>query len=96
MRLIDADALQFEPKNGVLNGVLFMGRATGKTLSLVQSCLEAMINNAPTIDAVPVVRCGRCKWGKAYKAWEGQAGFKCELLCVDIGVNDFCSYGERR
>lgn len=58
MRLIDANALQFEPKNGVLNGVLFMGRATGKTLSLVQSCLEAMINNAPTIDAA-LVKHGR-------------------------------------
>lgn len=60
-RLIDANALQLEPQNGAMNGVLFMGRATGKTLSLVQSCLNAMISNAPTVDAVPVVRCKDCK-----------------------------------
>lgn len=58
--------------------------------------LTSLISVMPTVDAVHVVRCGRCKWGKAYKAWDGQAGFKCELLCVDIGVNEFCSYGERR
>lgn len=89
MRLIDADALK----------------------AWIESCTEekdwivsqynadwiwSMLDSAPTIDAEPVVRCGRCKWGKAYKAWDGQAGFKCDLLCVDIGVNDFCSCGERR
>ena len=56
-RLIDANAFQFEPDpvDNIMNGVLFMGRATGKTLMQVQCCLRAMIDNAPTVDAVEVV-----------------------------------------
>jgi hypothetical protein len=56
-RLIDANAFQFEPDpiDNIMNGVLFMGRATGKTLLQVKCCLKAMIDNAPTVDAVEVV-----------------------------------------
>ena len=56
MRLIDADALQFEPdSHGIMNGVLFLGRSGGKTAEMVQTALKTMIADAPTIDAVPVV-----------------------------------------
>lgn len=56
-RLIDANAFQFEPDpvDNIMNGVLFMGRATGRTLRQVKYCLQAMIENAPTVDAVEVV-----------------------------------------
>ena len=54
-RLIDANAFQFEPVDNIMNGVLFMGRSTGKTLQQVKCCLQAMIENAPTVDAVEVV-----------------------------------------
>lgn len=54
------------------------------------------IKSAPTIDAVPVVRCGECKWGRAWKNAFGIDGFKCDLLCVDLSPEAFCSYGERR
>ena len=55
-RLIDANAFQFvpDPVDNIMNGVLFMGRSTGKTLQMVKYCLEAMIENAPTVDAIPV------------------------------------------
>ena len=54
MRLVDVDALLFELANE----------------SFPQSCTYAQgrngviesIRNAPTIDAVPVVRCKDCKW----------------------------------
>ena len=79
MRLIDADALQFEPdENCIANGILiWCGRYGSKTMTTVLSALKAMIDNAPTVDAVEVVH-GR--WihvpssdmmtGKAYKCSE--------------------------
>ena len=54
------------------------------------------IEAAPTIDAVPVVRCKDCKWGKTWKNAFGIEGFKCDLLCVDLSPEAFCSYGERK
>ena len=104
-RLIDANALQLEPQNGVMNGVLFMGRATGKTLSLVQSCLNAMISNAPTVDAVEVVRCKDCLHSRELNKYEKQLYLDECVGCTFHSVSyhdavmmgdDFCSYGERR
>ena len=56
-RLIDANALQFEPdENCIANGVLIWGgRNGGKTMTTVLSALKVMIDNAPTVDAVEVV-----------------------------------------
>lgn len=49
------------------------------------ACLEA-IDDAPTVDAVEVVRCKDCK-------------HRCEnddFICIGVKNNDFCSYGERK
>lgn len=52
------------------------------------------IENAPTLDAVPVVRCRDCKY-----LYTDEYGF---LACAESGAmlnpeeNDFCSYGQRR
>ena len=55
-RLIDANALQFEPDPwGGMNGVICLGRSGGKTMATVQAALKRMIDNAPTVDAVEVV-----------------------------------------
>lgn len=44
---------------------------------------------APTVDAVPVVRCKECKWTGA--------DFVCyRCVMVQHKPEDFCSYGERR
>lgn len=53
------------------------------------------IDNAPTIDAVPVVRCKDCEY---YDGDECQ----CPYIFMSDGAHmypdpdDFCSYGERR
>lgn len=55
----------------------------------------AEIINAPTIDAVPVVRCKDCK--NAIRHCDGM--ITCQHPCgkkIQMGSNDFCSYGERR
>ena len=56
-RLIDANALQFEPDEScIANGVLIRGgKSGGKTMTTVLRALKAMIDNAPTVDAVEVV-----------------------------------------
>ena len=56
------------------------------------------IDNAPTIDAVPVVRCKDCKY---FNRKVSVGGFcRCGEVCGGHPLmranKDFCSYGERR
>lgn len=62
MRLIDADELK---KDDETNLILSRDAIrTGKQLKLCAEMFIAKIDKAPTIDAVPVVRCKNCKhWG---------------------------------
>lgn len=55
---------------------------------------ESAIDDAPTIDAVSVVRCKECKHrnercGMGEHRW-------CEMLNMSTTPDDFCSYGEVR
>lgn len=77
MRLIDADAL---PRHKQLEA---MGNGKYEDVEVVYA---SDIDNAPTIDAVPVVRCKECKH------WMKMDG-KC---FPNADVNDFCSSGERK
>lgn len=61
------------------------------------------INDAPTVDAVAVVRCRECKHcrnlpnGLCYlytEPCDNERGYKGEAVCVE--PDDFCSCGERR
>ena len=48
------------------------------------------IKDAPTVDAVEVVRCKDCKY------WNGETNGCARNPCVvALRKNDFCSYGER-
>lgn len=52
------------------------------------------INDAPTVDAVPAVRCRECKYAKNAKV--NKKGFRiCPESHMEIVDYDFCSYGER-
>ena len=75
MRLIDADALKQK----------WLFSATGDT-----EMLKA-IDNAPTIDAVQVVRCKECKHSQYDVLFRMR-------WCHGNEVNDddYCSYGERK
>ena len=87
MRLIDADAL----------GV---GRCSRDILPADYCAgwngLINIINDAPTVDAVPVVRCKDCKYG-SYDSKQNGA-----MICLRTNdgfwrkETDFCNYGERR
>lgn len=54
------------------------------------------IEAIPIADVVEVVRCKDCERCRKYTNMLKENGLKCELLCVDIQPNDFCSYWERR
>ena len=92
MRLIDADALQ----NILLPITTALEHEYGSLGGAVSGCMKH-IDNAPTVDAVPVVRCREC-------IHYTTADFDGNILCgctlhsamVDITPDGFCSYGERK
>ena len=93
MRLIDANVLKSKAVP-----LLFPTKMEpcGHIPVPVNAVVVAEIEQAQTIDAVPVVRCKDCKWGKTWKNAFGIEGFNCDLLCVDLSPEAFCSYGERK
>lgn len=83
MRLIDADAL---PR------LMQIFEANGKRREQ-EVVLAKIIDNAPTIDAVPVVRCKDCKWWtKQEKSIQG----RCALTGTYPTGGWYCGNGERR
>ena len=70
MRLIDADALmarfQREQETMYEHGreYSFSFLNSGQEISTEWYAVERFLEEAPTIDAVPVVRCKDCRWGR--------------------------------
>ena len=87
MRLIDADALGI----GKANRDCF---DDPKYADGWNSAIE-IINNAPTIEAEPVVRCKDCKW-----LYTGYGAYCCTkhtgLALIKPDGSDFCSNGKRK
>ena len=86
MRTIDADALMKTVFNDV---VLVDGEVKGVGLILAET-----VDKAPTIDAVPVVRCRECKHCDP-------ENYHCDhpmgtAAPLRRKPDDFCSYGERK
>lgn len=46
------------------------------------------VENSPTVDAVPVVRCRDCKYHS------GRIPGQPNIICFQMHEDDFCSYGE--
>ena len=86
MRLIDADAL----KTKAIRCETFKLYDAPVFLKAVGT---KEIDRAPTIDAVPVVRCKDCKW-----LYDEMGDYCCRSHrgLVRICENSFCSYGERK
>lgn len=79
-RLIDAEALRADYCGDCPVNIRTL---CGKS----PACADMkFIFNAPTVDAVPVVRCEKCRKFKT-----------CECpMAATAGYSDFCSYGERK
>ena len=57
------------------------------------------IANAPTIDAVEIVRCRDCKHYRPQKKsahWENRANYCNRIVTIKVQPYDFCSHGERK
>lgn len=89
MRLIDADALWDELTEDLEDG------------DVLYRIPPNAIDDAPTVDAVPVVRCGVCKFWEPYGSKGSRNGE--DLLELEGGCmkwrgrhleSDFCSFGE--
>ena len=92
-RLIDADAL-FHEMFFHATSVSVCGtvdEARGMT-RMKKICMED-VKKAPTVDAVPVVRCKVCKHSIDYDFSEGQ-GF-CDLTGLIVRENFYCAEGKK-
>lgn len=82
MRLIDADALIAEYDR------VHVGEPGGA---------RKLMENAPTVDAVPVIRCKDCKYARM--TYDGECKY-CDIWFPDEAVyidgDSFCSSAERK
>ena len=88
MRLIDADAVIRHKRK--MSGADFGGEFWDEAV------LASDIKNAPTIDAVPVVRCLDCKHWHKDTVFCGYMSYGEAADRVNWYAGDFCSYGERK
>lgn len=79
-RLIDANALEAE--------------FAGPFVQTYKECREAL-HEAPTIDAVEVVRCKDCEHWKKYTDYSPIIG-TCKIAGYFVGERGYCVYGKRR
>ena len=86
MRPIDADALK-----DFINRQLAMTASTAVVMN-AKDFFENIVDNAPTIDAVPVVRCKDCKHWGMHKSLNVPWCFE---MHIDKSEDGFCDIGER-
>ena len=83
-RLIDADrAIEIVRNRGIAHPNAYH----------LTNYATLILREAPTVDAVPVVRCRDCKW--LYGVMDNYCCINHRGL-VEICENSFCSYGERK
>ena len=98
MRLIDATPLECQAKEGMGNE--WNHRAAPTSWAHAEERFLNRIEDAPTVDAVPVVRCKDCKWFADNNdgEWYGCQMFQVVRITPEDAPkpDDFCSYGERK
>lgn len=64
----------------------------------LKNAFDDALQDAPTVDAVEVVRCKDCRyWEEETGVCEKLSDFDCSVLDLDVfNYDDFCSLGERR
>ena len=87
MRLIDADALM-DRLTKKKPEVARMRYVEGFNDAILK--FRSMVHSAPTIEAVPVVRCKDCKY------CEQGVCYHPEQKYLIVGASHFCGYGKRK
>ena len=89
-RLIDADrALEIVRSQGIAHPNAYH----------LTNYATLILQEAPTIDAVEIVRCRDCKHYRPQKKsahWENRANYCNRIVTIKTQPYDFCSYGERK
>lgn len=103
MRLIDVD--KFKADNGMKDDCAdcdkeLRGKSKVCEFDRVYTKMDfcGWLDDAPTVDAVPVVRCKDCRHWSGRKYNVHINGFLpwCRFSALQREANDFCSYGERK
>lgn len=97
MRIIDADELKEQLKLRFENAykwrceTIYKEKADGA----IAAFLEAIrtLNNAPTVDAIPVIRCKDCKWFTRYAEIKSRESGCCTKL-KPAGDGHFICWGD--
>ena len=88
MRVIDADAMKRVYQEALCSHVACIDCSFFMDDKYCR--FETMLSEAPTINAIPVVRCRECRsYNKPKTGW-------CEVHLDREHMDDFCSYGERK
>jgi hypothetical protein len=98
MRLIDADALDDEMYHKSFE--VDDGRNVWNSgLWIRYKIFEEAIRDAPTVDAVPVIRCKDCKYyedGDCWYRWDNDGQIYYQSVINQPNPNDYCSMAERK
>lgn len=92
-RLIDADALKEHIKQYTIH--------SGIQVSLDRYALK-VIEEEPTVDAVPVIRCKDCKHVSIVDCYAKHGKYVTFYTCtrnnvgIDMNADDYCSKGRRK
>lgn len=100
MRLIDADEIltgieEIKISPWATESYMFPHElAVKEALEIVR---DLCVNQAPTVDAAPVVRCKDCLWSR--KVDDREPKYTCKNICRYgctqwLVSDDYCSYGE--
>ena len=87
MRLIDADELS---KEGFHLERVYQNDAQSMILE------TKYLEDVPTVDAVPVVRCGECKHYRDGDQEHPDCGYCKRLICGTVVPDYYCADGERK
>ena len=101
MRLIDADEMATNESEAYMSAqVKIDSPITLAINSCVHRKIQQIIADTPAVDAVPVVRCGKCRFSRKLdrtNPYENSFVDGCLMCMVGRGdgvtPDDFCSYG---
>lgn len=91
MRLIDADSLKDAIE--IERRYLIAREMVGAEHGLVHHVIP-LVDDAPTIDAVPVVWCKNCK--HRYITGSTTHYYVCDFMDAEYNDNGYCHHGERK
>ena len=95
MRPIDADALKATMIE-TLEQIKANPKMDGQEMHIIAgiAMLGEMVDDSPTIDAVPVVRCRECRhWSEHPEGYLGVCSFISRNFVME---NGYCAWGERK